>query len=216
MHAVPRGSLFLPARRIGQRWRTTRAPKPAIYSGESPTPQGRLGLPSLPAGIRKAINAISPEDIGDTHANSDSVTEFGLSLSVNYRKTVSQRSVHSLRKGKRKPGPWRQTRTAQSLGSAGPEEAGFRSLARAGDVVVQIWQSLSGKRITVFAPCSLVFRQDIGHWTRFYVSEPEDCQRVSWTRFEGEAEKHGLSRISKDSVRELNPREVLLIEGLWR
>jgi hypothetical protein len=91
----------------------------------------------------------------------------------------------------------------------------FRSLARAGDVVVQIWQSLSGKRITVFALCALVLRQDIDHWTRFYVSEPEDCRRVSWTRFESEAKDRSLSRISRNSVRELNPREVLLIEGLW-
>lgn len=37
------------------------------------------------------------------------------------------------------------------------------------------------RKVTVFAPCALVLRQDVGRWTRFYVSEPEDCRRVSWT-----------------------------------
>jgi hypothetical protein len=92
----------------------------------------------------------------------------------------------------------------------------FRTVARPGDIVVQIWKSLSGKRTTVFAPCPVVLRQDVAHWTRFYVAEPEDCQKLSWERFRQEAKKRGLSRISKDSVRELNPREVLLVEGLWK
>jgi len=95
-------------------------------------------------------------------------------------------------------------------------KARFRSTARPGDIVVQICESLSGKRITVFAPCPIVFRQDVAHWTRFYVAESEDCQNLSWERFRKKAKKHGLTRISKDSVRELNPREVLLIEGLWK
>lgn len=95
-------------------------------------------------------------------------------------------------------------------------KARFRSVARPGDIVVQIWESLSGKRTTVFAPCPIILRQDVAHWTRFYVAEPGDCLSLSWERFKREAKKHGLSRISKDSVRELNPREVLLVEGLWR
>lgn len=92
----------------------------------------------------------------------------------------------------------------------------FRSDSRPGDIVVQIWISLSGKRTTVFAPCPIIFRQDVAHWTRFYVSEPEDCQSLSWERFKKETKKLGLSRVSKNSVRELNPREVLLIEGVWK
>jgi len=92
----------------------------------------------------------------------------------------------------------------------------FRSVARPGDIVVQICKSLSGKRTTVCAPCPIVLRQDVAHWTRFYLAEPEDSQSVSWERFKKEAKRHELSRISKDSVRELNPREVLLIEGLWK
>jgi hypothetical protein len=92
----------------------------------------------------------------------------------------------------------------------------FRSVARPGDLVIQIWQSLSGKRARVYAPCPVVYRQDVSHWTRFYVAEPEDCQSLSWGQFEKDAKKYGLTRISRDSIRELNPREVLLIEELWK
>jgi hypothetical protein len=92
----------------------------------------------------------------------------------------------------------------------------FRSVARPGDRVVQIWKSLSGKRTTVFAPCPIALRQDVAHWTRFYMSEPEDCQSISWKRFKKETKKLGLSRVSKDSVRELNRREVVLIEGVLK
>jgi len=95
-------------------------------------------------------------------------------------------------------------------------KARFRTTARPGDIVLQIWKSLSGKRVTVFGPCPIVYRQDVAHWTRFYVSEPEDCKNLSWERFKKAAKKVGLSRISKDSVRELNPRELLLIEGIWK
>lgn len=92
----------------------------------------------------------------------------------------------------------------------------FRADAQPGDIVIQIWKSLSGKRTTVFAPCPIVHRQDVAHWTRFYISEPENCQGLSWERFKKEAKKFGLSRISKDSIRELNPREALLLEGIWK
>lgn len=95
-------------------------------------------------------------------------------------------------------------------------KARFRAAARPGDMVIQIWKSLSGKRVTVFPPCPIVYRQDVAQWTRFYVSEPEDCESLSWERFKKAAKHHGLSRISKDSVRELNPREVLVIEGIWK
>lgn len=93
--------------------------------------------------------------------------------------------------------------------------ARFRSNARPGDVVVQIWKPLSGRHVKVFSPCPIVLRQDVAHWTRFYLAEPEDSQGLSWERFKKEARKHGLSRISKESVRELSPREALVLEEVW-
>ena len=92
----------------------------------------------------------------------------------------------------------------------------FRAVAQPGDLVIQIVKSLSGKRITVFSPCPIVYRQDVAHWTRFYVSESEDCESQSWERFQKAAKQHGLSRVSKNMVRELNSREALVIEGIWK
>lgn len=91
----------------------------------------------------------------------------------------------------------------------------FRSVARAGDIVVQIVESLSGKRTTVFPPCPIVLRQDVAYWTRFYLAEPEDGQSLPWGQFKKNAKKNGLSRISEGSLRQLSPREVLVLEGLW-
>ena len=95
-------------------------------------------------------------------------------------------------------------------------KARFRSAARPGDIIVQIVESLSGKRITVSPPCPIVLRQDVAHWTRFYVAEPEDGQSLPWGQFMKEARKHGLSRISEGSLRELSPREILVLEGIWK
>jgi hypothetical protein len=35
-YGVATGRLAMPARRIGQRWRATRAPQPVVYGGEGP------------------------------------------------------------------------------------------------------------------------------------------------------------------------------------
>ena len=92
----------------------------------------------------------------------------------------------------------------------------FRSTARPGDLVIQSWTSLSGKRTYVLPPCPLVLKQEVNRWTRFYISEPETFEMISWERFNKEAKKHGLSRLLKTSIRELNPRESLVIENLWK
>ena len=70
-------------------------------------------------------------------------------------------------------------------------KARFRAQAQRGDIIIQIWKSLSGKRIKVFAPCPIVHRQDVAHWTRFYVAEFEDTESLSWERFRKEARRVG-------------------------
>jgi hypothetical protein len=91
----------------------------------------------------------------------------------------------------------------------------FRSSAREGDRVVQIWKSLSGKRITAISPCPIVLRQNGGSWTRFYVAEPENCKRLSWTEFERLGEKYGLAKVSLNGGREARPSEVPALDRLW-
>lgn len=89
----------------------------------------------------------------------------------------------------------------------------FRAKALPGDRVIQINTSLTGKRKSVIAPCTIVSRQVVDNWTRFYYEEPEECQRLAWTQFLRKAKKHGLSRSAKS--RELSQREVLAYELLW-
>ena len=92
----------------------------------------------------------------------------------------------------------------------------FRSRARPGDVVVQIWESQTGKRIDVYEPASIVLRRNVAHWTRFYIAEPEDSSCITWDRFRKQAKGYGLTRISPHSVRELSSREILILEGFWK
>jgi hypothetical protein len=89
----------------------------------------------------------------------------------------------------------------------------FRSKARPGDRVIQISTSLTGKRKSVIAPCTIVWRQDKDNWTRFYYEEPENCQRLTLAQFQKKAKTHGLTGISRG--RELKPREILAHEMLW-
>lgn len=93
--------------------------------------------------------------------------------------------------------------------------SGFRSEAHPGDVVIQVWESLSGKRKTVFPAYPIVLRQDVDHWTRFYLSEPDNTRGISLKRFKEEAKKRGLTHLSKNSTRQLSPREAIVLEGVW-
>lgn len=88
----------------------------------------------------------------------------------------------------------------------------FRRSAQPGDRVFQIWKSLSGKRTTVSAPFPIVSRQDVDHWTRLYISEPEDSRSLSWARFIKALKKYGMPRVPKGSCRELTFREEALLE----
>jgi hypothetical protein len=89
----------------------------------------------------------------------------------------------------------------------------FRSEVLPGDRVKQISTSLSGKRKTVIAPCTIIWRQDSDYWTRLYYQEQESCPRLAWTSFKKKAKAQGLTLNLK--TRELNSRELLAHEILW-
>ena len=54
----------------------------------------------------------------------------------------------------------------------------------------------------VCMPAPIVLRQDVGHWTRFYIAE-SDSSPISWKQFSKQAKEHGLSRISRIAVASL-------------
>ena len=88
----------------------------------------------------------------------------------------------------------------------------FRRLARLGDTVIEITKYKH--RATVNGPCSILVPQQQKRWTRFYLGEPN--MKMSWSKFEREMKKVGLTEIKKTSVRELNKRQVLLMESVWQ
>jgi hypothetical protein len=61
----------------------------------------------------------------------------------------------------------------------------FRSDAKPGDVVIQIWRPHAKARVQVYFPAPLVHRQDEPSCTRFYVEEFADSEdrSIPWTRF---------------------------------
>jgi hypothetical protein len=92
----------------------------------------------------------------------------------------------------------------------------FRTAAREGDAVVQIWKPRKGKRVEVFPTAPIVLRQDVAHWTMFYIAEDETASSITWRRFARDAKKGGLARFSQGSVREVNSREALVLGALWK
>lgn len=91
-------------------------------------------------------------------------------------------------------------------------KARFGRLAKAGDIVLEISRYKS--RGTVSNPRSILNRRHRKRWTWFYLVEPE--MEISWTRFERELKKAGVKTIKKKSIRELNERDVVLVEAIWR
>jgi len=87
----------------------------------------------------------------------------------------------------------------------------FRSLAKPGDTIIEITKYK--RNATVAAPRPILVRQHHKKWTRFYLGESNI--EMSWTDFETKLKKVGLRKIKKTSTRELNQRDVLLMESIW-
>lgn len=89
----------------------------------------------------------------------------------------------------------------------------FRSLARAGDTIIEMTSERKGNRVTVSTPAAILKRQDNEKWTRFYYETQEDS--LSWTSFQRELRRIGINHIRKNSTRELTPRDTALIDVIW-
>lgn len=88
----------------------------------------------------------------------------------------------------------------------------FRQLAKRGDTVVEI--TIYKRKASVSYPRAILVSQHHKKWARFYLAEPDT--EMSWSKFERELKKVGLTKIKKASVRELNQRHVLLMESIWQ
>jgi len=93
----------------------------------------------------------------------------------------------------------------------------FRSDARKGDSVIQIYKSLDLKYPRVFHHSAILRVQNEARCTRFYVeSAPdEDKRSLSWTDFMRIARASGLRRISKHAMREISEEIARRLHQLW-
>lgn len=92
----------------------------------------------------------------------------------------------------------------------------FRTEAQQGDTVIQIMEPLSGKSIKVLPPSTIIYRQDIANWTRFYLYNPESRKSMNWHQLKRLTKQLRFSRLSKYSVRQLSDKEVMLLEDIWK
>lgn len=89
----------------------------------------------------------------------------------------------------------------------------FRKLAKEGDTII-IMHHESEKRIRVFQPVSILKKQNIDKWTRFYYEETED-EGINWSTFAKKVKQIGLRKtISKNSVKEISSSELSAIEEI--
>lgn len=92
-------------------------------------------------------------------------------------------------------------------------KSAFRQKAKPGDIVLEIFRE--GKRAYVTEPRPILYRQDQGKWTRFYLEESDDQNQMSWSEFEKKLSKVGMAKITKNSTRNLTTRDSAIIESIW-
>ena len=92
----------------------------------------------------------------------------------------------------------------------------FRSTAKEGDSIIELERNKQKTRCRVIQPRPILLRQDHGTWTRFYLDDPPEYTYFSWRQFIAEIKDSGVKRITMNTTRELTPREIAIMELLWR
>jgi hypothetical protein len=92
----------------------------------------------------------------------------------------------------------------------------FRSQAKPGDLVVNVFMDRRGKSkrkfVEVYGPAPIVHRQDEGKWTRFYVEVPKEHACYSWRDIKADFKTLGITNITSDSTRELTGRALGILQ----
>lgn len=81
----------------------------------------------------------------------------------------------------------------------------FRSEAKPGDLVIEIFSEVRGTReyVKVYNAAPIVHRQDHDKWTRFYIEIPPDHRHRRWKDVKASFSTLGISNITPNSTREL-------------
>jgi hypothetical protein len=89
----------------------------------------------------------------------------------------------------------------------------FRQEAQPGDIILEITKYK--RKVLISEPRPILYRQDHDNWTRFYLEVPKDIQEMSWSKFEKELRKVGVSSIKKNSTKKLSPEEIMGVDKIW-
>lgn len=86
--------------------------------------------------------------------------------------------------------------------------------AAEGDLFIQVWKPLGGKRCKVYRAAPILYRQEEKNLTRFYIEEEDDS--ISLGQFRKLAKRLGIpGKIGPSSGRELSPGYASAINLLW-
>jgi hypothetical protein len=92
----------------------------------------------------------------------------------------------------------------------------FRSEAKAGDLVIEVFTEKRGKRkhIEVYRPAPILYRQDEaeGKWTRFYLECPTERLHYAWRDIKADFARLGVRDITPNSIRELTGKALGILQ----
>lgn len=90
----------------------------------------------------------------------------------------------------------------------------FRSEAKPGDLVIDVLTEQRGRRkyIEVYEPAPILFRQDEGHWTRFYLEVSAEPTYYLWKDIKADFASLGVTNITPNSTRELTGKALGILQ----
>src|SRR5262249_11489004 len=90
----------------------------------------------------------------------------------------------------------------------------FRSEAKQGDLVVEVFTKRRGNRryTRVYQAAPLIYRQDEGHWTRFYLEVTVKRPSARWRDTKAKFESLGVTNITPSSERELTGKALGILQ----
>jgi hypothetical protein len=90
----------------------------------------------------------------------------------------------------------------------------FRSEAKGGDLIVQVFTERRGKRkfVEVYRPAPILLRQDEQNWTRFYIEVPKEQVYYAWKEIKADFKSLGVTNITPNSTRELTGKALGILQ----
>jgi hypothetical protein len=90
----------------------------------------------------------------------------------------------------------------------------FRSEAKSGDLVIEVFTEKRGKRnyVEVYRAAPILHRQDEEKWTRFYLEVPIDRNYYRWKDIKADFASLGIENITTSLTRELTGKAISILQ----